>query len=143
MDDVRDYIAKAHLVIADLTDSNANVYYELGLAYELNKPCVILANEAERLPFDISHLRHIRYSTTPEGLSQLNAELAATIDDLLKEDLERDFGIQRLMTRERERIALAKRREELQHDYVPLKRLPSNMATCLMGAFSGFIPVAS
>jgi len=118
MEDVRQYIAEADLVIADLTASNANVYYELGIAQELNKPCVIIAHEDEKIPFDVSHLRYIRYTTETAGLSKLAVELEATIDVMLKEDLERDFGIERIMKLERERVALTKRREQLQLEYI-------------------------
>jgi hypothetical protein len=69
MQDVREHIADAHVVIADLTDSNPNVYYELGLAHELHKPSVLIVQRGEHLPFDISHLRAIRYTTDPVACS--------------------------------------------------------------------------
>jgi len=56
-------IAGAHLVVADLTDSNANVYYELGIAHALRRPVILLTQQLEELPFDLRSYRVIPYST--------------------------------------------------------------------------------
>lgn len=56
-------IANAHLVVADLTDSNPNVYYELGIAHALRRPVILLTQRLEDLPFDLRSYRVISYST--------------------------------------------------------------------------------
>ena len=38
-------IESADLLVADLTDSNSNVYYELGLAHALGKPVILLGQD--------------------------------------------------------------------------------------------------
>lgn len=47
------------LVVADLTESNPNVYYELAIRHVIKKPFVQLIASAETLPFDIAEQRTI------------------------------------------------------------------------------------
>src|SRR4051812_26839825 len=51
--DVVAYLCDARLVIADLTGSNANVFYELGVRHALGKPTVLIAQDLEDIPFDL------------------------------------------------------------------------------------------
>ncbi len=46
----------ADAVIAVCTVRNANVFYELGLADQIHKP-ILVAAEAQDLPFDVTHFR--------------------------------------------------------------------------------------
>lgn len=57
-------IAEADLVIADLTDHNPNVFYELAIAHAWRKPVVHLISEGEIVPFDIADMRTIFYDIT-------------------------------------------------------------------------------
>jgi uncharacterized protein YhaN len=47
------------LVIADLSERNANVYYELAIRHAIKKPLVQIINKGEPLPFDIAGTRTI------------------------------------------------------------------------------------
>jgi hypothetical protein len=62
------------IVIADLTDANPNVMYELGLRHTRNK-LTIQIGEYGRLPFDISTIRTIQFSRSPVGLIKAREEL--------------------------------------------------------------------
>ncbi|MFJ6150125.1 hypothetical protein [Micromonospora profundi] len=53
-------IANDPLVIADLTDANPNVYYELAVRHVLRKPFIQLIDATQRLPFDVAGLRTIQ-----------------------------------------------------------------------------------
>ncbi|HEV8367548.1 MAG TPA: hypothetical protein VGQ39_06305 [Pyrinomonadaceae bacterium] len=57
-------IRRADVVIADISESNPNVFYELGLAHALGKEVVITAQGVERPPFDVSTARLLRYELT-------------------------------------------------------------------------------
>lgn len=61
-----DNLADADLAIAEVTDRNPNVYYEVGVAHSLGKPTILLArrDSISDLPFDISHNRVIAYAET-------------------------------------------------------------------------------
>lgn len=75
MDDVRAAIAKADLVIADLSGQNPNVFYEVGIAHTLGKPVLLLSQSIEDVPFDLRHRRVLPYEYTPIGCKRLVARL--------------------------------------------------------------------
>ncbi len=68
--DVLEGITSADLVVADLSGSNPNVYYELGLAHAFERPTVLLTRDLEELPFDLRPYRVIPYDT---HFTQMNA----------------------------------------------------------------------
>jgi hypothetical protein len=54
-------IAKADIIVADMTNRNANVFYETGYAHALGKRVILLTQKAEDIPFDLKHYPHIVY----------------------------------------------------------------------------------
>lgn len=54
-------IIAADLVIADVTDCNPNVLYEVGFAHALGKHVVLLIQDAAQIPFDLKPRNHIVY----------------------------------------------------------------------------------
>ncbi|MDX2115238.1 MAG: hypothetical protein SFZ24_06385 [Planctomycetota bacterium] len=76
-------IAKADLIIADVSSSNPNVFYELGYAHALDKPVIIISQDVDDIPFDLKHRFHIRYS--PADLPFLKQVLEARIQSAIQE----------------------------------------------------------
>ena len=64
MDDVKQRISEADLVLVDFTGRNPNVYYEAGLADAFKKDWIVLAQTSDDMTFDVRHIRSIRYSNT-------------------------------------------------------------------------------
>ncbi len=85
MDDIIEYIKKARFLIADLTDRNANVFYELGLAHALYKKVILITQKIEDAPFDLKHYRCVVYKNSIVGASDLGEGLKATIEQTLEE----------------------------------------------------------
>jgi hypothetical protein len=54
---VIDHVARAALVIADLSFANPNVYYEVALRQAVRKPMVQITRASDPLPFDVSQFR--------------------------------------------------------------------------------------
>lgn len=55
--------------VADLTTANANVFYELGLRHAVRQwSTVLIFAGGGRLPFDVSLLRALPYTLTPDGV---------------------------------------------------------------------------
>lgn len=58
---IHDEINKADFVIADISDKNPNVMYELGFAQSLKKPVLPISRKGEKIPFDIASIRVLIY----------------------------------------------------------------------------------
>jgi hypothetical protein len=71
-------ITDASLIIADVSNRNPNVLYELGIAMALNKPTIIIARKGEEFPFDITETRAIIYDR-----SRINETLVKPLHNLL------------------------------------------------------------
>jgi hypothetical protein len=71
-------IGKAAFVIADLTEQNANVYYEFGVAQGLGKPYVATAYKGTSLPFDVNDVPTIFWA----GQKQLKDALRLRIAEI-------------------------------------------------------------
>lgn len=61
IDQIHDEIKKADLVIADVSDKNPNVMYELGFAQSLEKPILPIIRKGGSIPFDIASIRTLIY----------------------------------------------------------------------------------
>jgi hypothetical protein len=83
MGDIWTLIRKAKIIIADCTNKNPNVFYELGIAHTLGKPVILITQNAEDVPFDIRHLRYIKYEYTPVGMKKFEYNLGKVIQDEL------------------------------------------------------------
>jgi hypothetical protein len=63
VEQIWEQIEKSKVLLAELTDKNANVFYELGLAHAACKPVVFTSGHVDDVPFDLRHLRVIVYET--------------------------------------------------------------------------------
>jgi hypothetical protein len=52
-------IAKADIVVAEMTGRNPNVFYEVGYAHALGKRVVLMTQSARDIPFDLQQYFHI------------------------------------------------------------------------------------
>jgi hypothetical protein len=57
-------IIESPLVIADLTDSNPNVFYELAIRHAIRKPYIQVIEKGQKIPFDLSGIRTIEIDIT-------------------------------------------------------------------------------
>lgn len=92
-------ILTAPLVIADLTGSNPNVFYELALRHAIRKPVVQIIQKGERLPFDIAtqrtiELDHKSLGSAEEAKKRLNTQIKEVQNDPLQVDSPLAAGIQ-------------------------------------------------
>lgn len=79
IEQVREYIEEATLVICDLTFDNPNVFYELGIAHILNKPTILISQTPANIPFDVRHYRIVSYKDEKLGLLDLRDELTKSL----------------------------------------------------------------
>lgn len=64
MEDVWSLIFNSKIIIADCTGKNSNVFYELGIAHTIGKKVIIITQNTDDIPFDIKHIRYIKYDFT-------------------------------------------------------------------------------
>jgi hypothetical protein len=73
---VRSRISSSKLIIADLTGANPNVYLEVGYAWAMQVPTVLLVEKNDDLRFDVRGQRVIEYKGSIRSLEErLRAEL--------------------------------------------------------------------
>lgn len=78
-----DYLNESELVIADLTDHNPNVFYEMGYRTALKKPIIQLKSKADTIPFDVSHVRTFDYDLTDlDSVEEIKSRLIKTINTM-------------------------------------------------------------
>ena len=70
-------IRGADAVIAEVTNANPNVFYEIGFAHAIEKPVVLLTKDISNAPFDLRGYNHIQYSSIRELRSKLTLMLKA------------------------------------------------------------------
>lgn len=88
-------LLRADLVIADLSTSNVNAFFELGVRYGLRpRATIIVAEEGMKKPFDVSHVTFFPYKHLGEDVGAAEAdrirkelkELILAIADGVKHD---------------------------------------------------------
>jgi ActR/RegA family two-component response regulator len=72
----------ADIVIADLTDRNANVFYELGVRHTLNFPTILITQNIQDVPFDLQGYKCIQYDQTPSGVVEFKKSIKNTIKEI-------------------------------------------------------------
>jgi hypothetical protein len=72
---VRSRIRSAHLVVADLTDANPNVYLEVGYAWGVGIPTVLVVKNREHLKFNVGGQRCLEYKKIKDLEDLLTVEL--------------------------------------------------------------------
>lgn len=66
----------ADFIIADMTERNPNVFYEVGYAHAKDKLCILITSNADDIPFDLKHRRHVVYGRSITELrDQMEEEL--------------------------------------------------------------------
>ncbi|RWD36102.1 MAG: hypothetical protein E5W59_02990 [Mesorhizobium sp.] len=86
MQDIWKSICEARIVIADLTNLNPNVMYELGISHTVGKETILIHQNKGQVhfPFDVTHFRILTYTDTATGGDELKRKLSSTIDSVLE-----------------------------------------------------------
>lgn len=86
IEEILDNLNRADLVIADLTDRNPNVFYELGVRHTLRDSTLLVAQRLEDIPFDLQHYAIQVYEwKTKKARDEFKARLKGVIAKIVSE----------------------------------------------------------
>lgn len=77
--DIVNLIARARIVICDCSGRNPNVFYEAGIAHALGKEVMLITQSDDDVPFNLHHLRYVRYLNNKEGRVSLSEAVQSRI----------------------------------------------------------------
>lgn len=92
-DDLIRELSRATVCIADITDNNPNVMWEVGYTMALKKPLLFVTQRIDKLPFDIKDMR-----TIPYNRQSLTQTLATKLSDAFRNTLG-TYEVRREITR--------------------------------------------
>lgn len=81
--DVVALIDRSRVVVCDCTGRNPNVFYEAGIAHTLGREVILITQNEQDIPFDLRHLRYIRYLNNAEGRTALATALQTRMQTIL------------------------------------------------------------
>ncbi|WP_341860921.1 hypothetical protein [Gymnodinialimonas sp. 57CJ19] len=81
--DVVALIDRSRVVICDCSGRNPNVFYEAGIAHTLGREVILIAQSEYDIPFDLRHLRFVKYHNNTEGREALATALTGRIQTIL------------------------------------------------------------
>lgn len=95
----------ARIVLADITDRNANVFYELGVRHSLSKRTIIVSQNADDIPSDLRGYWFLRYGTDPELVAKFKEDIRRLISEIEEHPQKCDSPVADYL--ERENISLS------------------------------------
>jgi hypothetical protein len=81
--DVVALIDRSRVVVCDCTGRNPNVFYEVGIAHTLGREVILITQSEHDIPFDLRHLRYVKYLNNTEGRAALGTALEGRMQTIL------------------------------------------------------------
>lgn len=81
--DVVSLIDRSCIVVCDCTGRNPNVFYEVGIAHTLGREVILITQADNDIPFDLQHIRYLKYLNNSEGLTALTKSLEKRMKKIL------------------------------------------------------------
>ncbi|MBL4598442.1 MAG: hypothetical protein JKX93_05675 [Rhizobiaceae bacterium] len=81
--DVVSLIDQSRVVVCDCTGRNPNVFYEAGIAHTLGREVILITQSEEDVPFDLRHLRYVRYLDNDQGRIELTTALQSRMQTIV------------------------------------------------------------
>lgn len=114
--DILEYISGAFVVIADLTEQNPNVFYELGVKHSLSPRTILIAQSLDDIPSDLREYRTIIYDVTAKGAATFKQRIDKYLREIKEEPQRLDNPVL-----DRLGIAVEKRTQELEGQVAQLE----------------------
>jgi len=79
IEDIWDNINKSALIIAEISSSNPNVMYELGICHTVGKNVMMITQYPDKIPFNFRHMRCYPYTNDIPGSDELKRNIKSVI----------------------------------------------------------------
>ena len=80
--DILEDLNRAQIVIADLTDNNANVLWELGVRHTLKRRTILISQDKKFIPSDLKDYPVIPYDQTKAGFDKFKDDIKEKLKDI-------------------------------------------------------------
>lgn len=81
--DILEQLESSYIVIANLTELNANVFYELGVRHTLSNRTIMITEDIDSLPSDLKEYRVIEYSAELTAVETFKVDLKKAFKEIL------------------------------------------------------------
>lgn len=98
--DIIQYLKNAYIIIANLTDLNPNVFYELGVRHALSNRTIMITENIDSIPSDLKQYRAIEYYYAPEGIEAFHKQLSQCIEEIISNPNKPDNPVQDVLSKE-------------------------------------------
>ena len=92
--DILEHIQNAYIVIANLTDLNPNVFYELGVRHAISNRTIMITEDINSLPSDLKEYRAIPYYPDITTIEEFKENLENTLNEIIKNPDKSDNPVQ-------------------------------------------------
>ncbi|MGN6257338.1 MAG: TIR domain-containing protein [Solirubrobacterales bacterium] len=82
---IYEQLESADIVIADISNLNPNVMYELGFVHGARRPVIIIADDLPYVPFDVASLKLVRYGERVADLHAFEREMERVFEAALRD----------------------------------------------------------
>ena len=80
--DILIQLNQADVVLADLTDMNPNVFYELGVRHALRNRTILVSQTMDDVPSDLKQYGIVTYNTTPKSVTEYKKKISNILKDI-------------------------------------------------------------
>lgn len=88
--DILENILTSYVVVADLTNQNPNVFYELGVRHCLSPRTIMISQSVDFVPSDLREYRTIVYENSAKGSKLFQEKLHEFMDEIKNEPVRPD-----------------------------------------------------
>lgn len=74
-----DSINRCDLMVAEMSEPNLNVYYEVGFGHAKAKPVILLTRSVKQIPFDLRDMNHIVYRNILDLRKKLHRRVTSLV----------------------------------------------------------------
>ncbi len=129
-------IANATIVLADVTDQNPNVFYELGVRHTINRRTIIVTQDQQFIPSDLQGYWNLQYGIKPAEVAEFKKEISRIILEIESDPSKNDSPVSEFLNHEDRSISRYVQHEKVRK-LTALQTEISAQAICLEGYLVG------